>query len=410
MSVGRSGPKETEAEGLDLYVSVDGVAWYPRERLRRDLISFFAPVVRMAGNPQVRVLVPGRFEDAVTKTLSKGRRVGTHFVAQQPHSLAGAVTVPLLSSGDPSFDIVFSPAFLSSLLLGRRKTRWYFYAHEAAHVLDYMDAFRKGGRDAFFSYPVSVREFFLHWALGVSMEYRAEIWAAGAVDRLIPRGTAISRPAFDSGADQLISALEDVPSLLEGTLHSLADRVMTAREFGKTISPRIWEVLTLAAYTSGRSDALSWDAKFLADLRKEADYRFFFDTWADIHAELRSSAPPAPWYDLNRPQELAKLLSAFCEICGLRFTEVAATFYVGLKPPSFDSFTHPTGDRLIRQTILKLEEVARSDACTHRARIRARHDLVAISIDTTKPGWAREQAQDALRRIVSFSEIHRGGR
>ena len=404
-----SGPKETETERLDLYVSVDGVARYARERLRRDLISFFGPVVRMAGNPQVRVSVPRRFEDAVTKTLSKGRSVGTHFVAQQPHSRAGAVTVPLLSSGDPSFDIVFSPAFLFSLLLRRRKTRWYFYAHEAAHLLDYIDAFRKAGRDAFFSYPVSVREFFLHWALGVSMEYRAEIWAVDAVNRLIPRGTAISRPVFDSGADQLISALEDVPSLLEGTLHVLADRVMTAREFGKTISRRIWEVLTLAAYTSGLSDALSWDAKFLADLRKEADYRFFFDTWADIHAELRAVAPPAPWYDMNRLREIAKLLSTFCEICGLRFTEVATTFYVGLESPSFDSFTHPTEDRLIRQTILKLEEVARSDACTHRARIRATHDLVAISNDTRKPGWAKEQAQEALRRLVSFSEDHRGG-
>ncbi len=174
---------------------------------------------------------------------------------------------------------------------------------------------------------------------------------------------------------------------------------MTLREFTRSVSPRIWELFTLAAYVAGQSDGLLWDAKFLADLRDKPDYRFFFDAWGDILPKLRSLAPPSEGYDVDRLREIAKLLLSFCEVCGLEFREVATTFYVGIKAPDFERFAHPTGEQLLRQEILRLEEIGRSDARTHRARVHAEQRLVELSLDPNLPSWARKSAQDAIDRI-----------
>jgi len=356
-------------------------------------------LVKAAGGHPVLVWVPSSFEEAVSETAFLGQGVKIHFVAQQPHHRAGAVTLPTLSGGSLSFAIIFSPTFLNAMLWGGRKSRWYAYAHEWAHVRDYLEVYQKVGSSNFFSYPASVREFFLHWAQGFSAEYRAEIWAIETVNALIPRGTALSRLAFDAEADRLISALEDLPWRLDGVARALGGRVMTAREFLDSIGARIWEVLTLGAYNAGRSDALSWDAKFLADMRENPEYRFFFDAWGDIVPKLRSLAPPSSGYDVARLREIATLLRTFCEVCGLEFTEVALTFYVGLKAPDFERFAHPTGDQLLRQQVLRLEEVGRSDARTRRARRRAEQQLVALSLDPRQPDWVRKLAQEALDRV-----------
>jgi len=382
-----------------LTVKVEGAARISRERARRELTSFFAPLVKAAGGHPVLVWVPSSFEEAVSETAFLGQGVKIHFVAQQPHHRAGAVTLPTLSGGSLSFAIIFSPTFLNAMLWGGRKSRWYAYAHEWAHVRDYLEVYQKVGSSNFFSYPASVREFFLHWAQGFSAEYRAEIWAIETVNALIPRGTALSRLAFDAEADRLISALEDLPWRLDGVARALGGRVMTAREFLDSIGARIWEVLTLGAYNAGRSDALSWDAKFLADMRENPEYRFFFDAWGDIVPKLRSLAPPSSGYDVARLREIATLLRTFCEVCGLEFTEVALTFYVGLKAPDFERFAHPTGDQLLRQQVLRLEEVGRSDARTRRARRRAEQQLVALSLDPRQPDWVRKLAQEALDRV-----------
>ncbi len=274
------------------------------------------------------------------------------------HYVAGK-TVARVSGQDSRVALLFSVRCLSaSNRLGPRWRR-HVFAHEEGHVYDAV-AQTPPDRSEQRAGLSAARDTFAGPASRVLSEYRAERWAIDSDARAgIPPTTwfNLPRPVFEADAESLTHQVEALRKYTDQRCKVFLDGKMPYDGCCGFLLGMLQSILTFAAYTTARDDALSRGMGALKRVEGDPKYSFFTERWKTIRTHLR------PLYAIPFRRDEAELLAVARDIeglyrsCGVDVIGTSSGVVIRVRSPGFESL-EPTPRELSNLRIDALKDVS----------------------------------------------------